>query len=189
MFTNLQAKMVELEQGVSVLRAKMAETPRPNGAGSSSQKAPTVEALGSTMDTLLGMAESKSSDIDVLEAQLRKLGVDTSSPRPASREGSPFTTPRKNVGRFPATPGSRGSIDGSAYHTPESASRGVNFRASINGSTKHSRLRSVDVAGPITSREDTNQWKANAHRRKHLVAHLKGAIEKKEKKVRGVDDF
>jgi nucleoporin NUP159 len=189
MFTNLQAKMAELEQGVSMLRAKMAETPRPNGAGSSSRKPPTMGAVTSTIDTLMGMAESKSSEVDVLEAELRKLGVDTSSSRPASREGSPFTTPRKNVGRFPATPGSRGSIDGSAYHTPESASRGVNFRASINGSAKHSRLRSVDVAGPITSREDTNQWKANAQRRKHLVASLKGAIEKKEKKVRGVDEF
>lgn len=187
MFTNLQAKMAELEEGVSMLRAKMAESPRPNGAGS--RKPPTMGAVTSTIDTLMGMAESKSSEVDVLEAQLKKLGVDTSSSRPTSREGSPFTTPRKNVGRFPATPGSRGSIDGSAYHTPESASRGVNFRTSINGSAKHSRLRSVDVAGPITTREDTSQWKVIAQRRKHLVASLKDAIEKKEKKVRGVDEF
>jgi nucleoporin NUP159 len=187
MFTNLQAKMAELEEGVSMLRAKMAESPRPNGAGS--RKPPTMGAVTSTIDTLMGMAESKSSEVDVLEAQLRKLGIDTSSSRPTSREGSPFATPRKNLGRFPATPGSRGSIDGSAYHTPESASRGVNFRGSINGSAKHSRLRSVDVAGPITSREDTNQWKVKSQRRKHLIASLKGAIEKKEKKVREVDEF
>jgi nucleoporin NUP159 len=148
-----------------------------------------VEAVASTIATMMSMAESKSSDIDVLESQLKKLGVDTSSSRPASREGSPFATPRKNVGRFPATPGSRGSIDGSAYHTPESASRGANFRTSINGSAKHSRLRSVDIAGPITIREETSQWKAKAQRRKQLVGNLKDAIEKKENKVRGVDDF
>lgn len=188
-FTNLQAKMAELEQGVSMLRAKMADIPRPDGAGSGSRKRPTVEAVASTIATMMSMAESKSSDIDVLESQLKKLGVDTSSSRPASREGSPFATPRKNVGRFPATPGSRGSIDGSAYHTPESASRGANFRTSINGSAKHSRLRSVDIAGPITIREETSQWKAKAQRRKQLVGNLKDAIEKKENKVRGVDDF
>ncbi|CEO60586.1 hypothetical protein PMG11_05206 [Penicillium brasilianum] len=189
-FTNLQAKMAELEQGVSMLRAKMADIPRPDGAGSGSRKRPTVEAVSSTIATMMSMAENKSSDIDVLEAQLKKLGVDTSSSRPVSREGSPFTTPRKNVARFPATPGSRGSIDGSAYHTPESASRGLNFRASINGSAKHSRLRSVDIAGPVAVREgSTTQWKAKAQRRKHLVGSLKEAIEKKEKKVRGIDDF
>lgn len=188
-YANLQAKMAELEQGVSMLRAKIADIPRPDRTGGSSRKRPTVEAVSSTIATMMSMAENKSSDIDVLEAQLKKLGVDTSSSRPASREGSPFTTPRKNIGRFPATPGSRGSIDGSAYHTPESASRGVNFRASISGSAKHSRLRSVDVAGPVTVREDTSQWKAKTQRRKHLVGRLKDAIEKRDKKVRGVDDF
>lgn len=188
-FTNLQAKMAELEQGVSMLRAKMADIAHPDAAGSGSRKRPTVEAVSSTIATMMSMAENKSSDIDVLEAQLKKLGVDTSSSGPVSREGSPFTTPRKNVARFPATPGSRGSIDGSAYHTPESASRGVNFRASINGSAKHSRLRSVDIAGPVAIREESTNWKLKSQRRKHLIGNLKEAIDKKEKKVRGVDDF
>ncbi|KAJ5168748.1 uncharacterized protein N7482_004342 [Penicillium canariense] len=188
-FTGLQVKMAELEQGVSMLRAKISDIPHPDGSGNSSRKRPTVEAVASTIATMMSMAENKSSDIDVLEAQLRKLGLDTSSSGPASREGSPFTTPRKNISRFPATPGSRGSIDGSAYHTPESASRGVNFRASINGSAKHSRLRSVDIVAPLVNREDNSQWKAKTQRRKHLIGSLKDAIEKKEVKVRGVDDL
>lgn len=188
-YANLLANVADLEQGVSMLRAKIADIPQPDGAGGGSRKRPTVEAVSSTIATMMSMVENKSSDIDVLEAHLKKLGIDTSSSRPTSREGSPFTTPRKPLGRFPTTPGSRGSIDGSAYHTPESASRGVNFRASVSGSAKHSRLRSVDVAGPMTVRENTSQWKAKSQRRKHMVGNLKNAIEKKEKKLRGVDDF
>lgn len=186
-FTQIQAKMAELEQGVSLLRAKIADIPRPDGSGSG-RKRPTVEAVSSTIATMMSMAEGKSSDIDVLEAQMRKLGIDlNASSTSVSREGSPFATPRKNNGLIPATPGSRGSIDGSAYHTPESASRGVNFRASVNGSVKHSRLRSVELVGSISGQEDIAQWKNKSARRKQLVANLKGAIEKKQNKVRSVD--
>ncbi|KAJ5303109.1 hypothetical protein N7476_009908 [Penicillium atrosanguineum] len=186
-FTQIQARMADLEQGVSLLRAKIADIPRPDGSGSG-RKRPTVEAVSSTIATMMSMAEGKSSDIDVLEAQMRKLGIDlNSSSASASREGSPFATPRKNNGLIPATPGSRGSIDGSAYHTPESASRGVNFRASVNGSAKHSRLRSVELVGSISVQEDIAQWKKKSAHRKQLVASLKGAIEKKQNKVRSVD--
>ncbi|KAJ5595041.1 uncharacterized protein N7459_001249 [Penicillium hispanicum] len=188
-FTDIQAKMADLEQGVSMLRAKIADIPRADGATNKSMKRPTVEAVASTIATMMSMAESKSSDIDVLEAQMRKLGVDVSATVPASREGSPFTTPRKNAGRFPATPGSRGSFDGSAYHTPESVSRGVNFRASINGSARHSRLRSVEGIGAVVVQEESARWKTKNKRREHLVGNLKKAIEKKEIKVRSADDL
>ncbi|KAJ6160957.1 hypothetical protein N7470_004353 [Penicillium chermesinum] len=149
-FTRIQGRLAEAEEGVSLLRAKIADIPRTDGdASRHSMKRPTVEAVASTISTMMSMAERKSSDIDVLEAQMRKLGVDTTSPAPASREGSPFTTPRKNGVRFPTTPGSRSSIDGSAYHTPDSASRALNFRNSINGSAKTTRLRSVEGASSI----------------------------------------
>jgi nucleoporin NUP159 len=187
-FTQIQASMADLEQGVSLLRAKIADIPRPDGSGSG-RKRPTVEAVSSTIATMMSMAEGKSSDIDVLEAQMRKLGIDlnSSSASVVSREGSPFTTPRKNAALIPATPGSRGSIDGSAYHTPESASRGVNFRASVNGSAKHSRLRSVELPGSVAAEKEIAKWKSKSARRQHLVKNLKEAIEKKQTKVRGVD--
>ncbi|KAJ5387853.1 hypothetical protein N7509_010394 [Penicillium cosmopolitanum] len=186
-FTEIQAKMAGLEEGVSLLRAKIADIPRADGTSASNRKRPTVEAVASTIATMMSMAEGKSSDIDVLEAQMRKLGVDVSTVS-SSREGSPFTTPRKNAGRFPATPGSRGSVDGSSYHTPESASRGVNFRASMNGSAKHSRLRSVEGVGQIVVQEETSRWKSKNSRRQHLVGNLKSAIEKKDVKLRTLDD-
>ncbi|KAJ5089939.1 hypothetical protein N7532_008623 [Penicillium argentinense] len=185
-FADFQTKMADLEQGVSLLRAKMADIPRPDGSTTSSRKRPTVEAVASTISTMMAMAESKSSDIDVLESQMRKMGLDISSAAP-SHEESPFTTPRKNAGRFPATPGSRGSIDGSAYHTPDSASRGINFRGSINGSARHSRLRSVEGVGPVIQ-EESARWKTKNSRRQQLIGNLKAAFEKKKDKVRPVDD-
>ncbi|KAJ6028470.1 hypothetical protein N7540_004046 [Penicillium herquei] len=190
-FTDIQSKMADLEQGVSMLRAKIADIPRADGDSRHASKRPTVEAVAKTISTMMSMAENKSSDIDVLEAQMRKLGVDIANTVPNSREGSPFTTPRKNTARFPTTPGSRGSVDNnnSAYHTPESASRGVNFRASINGPTKHSRLRSVESIAPVVAQEESALWKAKTQRRQHLIANLKKAIDKKEDKVRRIDDI
>ncbi|KAI3278225.1 hypothetical protein CBS147309_2424 [Penicillium roqueforti] len=185
-FTNIQVEITALEQAVSLLRAKIADIPQTNGGG---RNRPTVEAVTKTIATMMSMAEGKSTDIDVLEAQMRKLGVDIVSTGPPSREGSPFSTPRKNAaGRIPMTPGSRGSIDGSAYHTPDSVSRGLNFRASINGSVRQSRLRSVEGAGePALPQEDAIQYKANRSRRQRLNANLKKAFEDKQAKVRSVD--
>jgi nucleoporin NUP159 len=187
-FTNIQVKTAALEQGVSLLRAKIADIPQANG---SNRNRPTVEAVTKTIATMTSMAEGKSTDIDVLEAQMRKLGVDIAVAGPPSREASPFSTPRKNlVGRLPMTPGSRGSIDGSAYHTPESASRGINFRASVNGSVRYSRLRSVEGAGELAApQEDASQYQAKRTRRQHLNASLKKVFEDKSSKVRDADDW
>jgi nucleoporin NUP159 len=185
-FTNLQASLADLESAVSLLRAKIAEAPRPDSSRQPTKR-PTVEAVTSTIATMMNMAESKSTDIDVLEIQLKKLGIDTSGP-PASREGSPFATPKKALARFPTTPGSRGSIDGplSAYHTPESAGR---FRSSINGSAKVSLLRNIEAVGELATKEETAQWKSKVLRRQHIIGNLKKVIEAKKSKVRGVDDL
>ncbi|KAJ5479074.1 hypothetical protein N7530_004583 [Penicillium desertorum] len=187
-FTNIQVKMAALEEAVSLLRAKIADIPQASGAG---RNRPTVEAVTKTIATMMSMAEGKSTDIDVLEAQMRKLGVDIAPTGPPSREASPFSTPRKTAaGRIPVTPGSRGSVDGSAYHTPDSASRGLNFRASITGSVRQSRLRSVEgVVEPAVPQEDAVQYKAKKSRRQHLNANLKKAFEDKQAKFRGVDDW
>jgi nucleoporin NUP159 len=186
-FTDIQAKLADIEQAVSLLRAQIADVPRANGA---SGNRPTVEAVIKTLNTMMTMTESKRTDVDVIESQMRRLGVEPSSFASPSREGSPFTTPRKAAGRVPMTPGSRGSFDGSAYHTPESASRGLNFRASIVGSAKQSRLRSVEGAGELdVAVEEATRWKTRSARRQHLVQNLKNAIDGKKTKVRGVDDL
>ncbi|KAL4788345.1 hypothetical protein BJX76DRAFT_175432 [Aspergillus varians] len=185
----IQTRLADLESAVSLLRAKIADAPRADGSRPSTRR-PTVEAVTSTIATMMGMVESKSGDIDVLEVQMKKLGFDTSA-TPASREGSPFTTPRKGLGKLPTTPGSRGTMDDltSSYHTPESTARGVNFRSSINGSTKASRLRAMETVGDLGSKREVSQWKAKMQRRQHIMGSLKKAIGEKETKVRSVDDL
>ncbi|KAK1143313.1 hypothetical protein N8T08_006840 [Aspergillus melleus] len=188
--TDIQAKLADLESAVSLLRARIADAPR-DGASRPSKR-PTVEAVASTISTMMNMAESKRNEIDVLEAQLQRMGIDTAA-SPSSREGSPFTTPRKGKSNLPATPGSTASRDGpvSSYHTPESAGRAINFRSSISGSARASRLRNVNGANDLVSKEELDQWKAKRNRRKQMVDNLKKAIQEKkvELKVRNADDL
>ncbi|KAL4979050.1 hypothetical protein BDW66DRAFT_116890 [Aspergillus desertorum] len=185
----IQSKLADLESAVSLLRARIADAPRTDGSRPSTRR-PTVEAVTSTIATMMNMVESKSGDIDVLEVQMKKLGFDTAA-APTSREGSPFTTPRKGLGRHPATPGSRGTLDDpvSSYHTPDSISRDVNFRSSINGSAKASRLQLIELVGDGGSRREVAQWKNKMQRKQHLMGSLGKAIGEKKMKVRSVDDL
>ena len=86
----IQKKLAELEEGITVLRAKVADKISPNGVtiGTSftgqSMKKPTMSAVISTITKMTKIAESKGSDIAVLEARMRKLGLDVSAAR--SRE-------------------------------------------------------------------------------------------------------
>lgn len=153
-------------------------------SGRAGTKKPTVEAVTSTIATMMNMAESKSSDIDVLEAQMKKLGVNIRGP--GSGDKSPISTPVKKAGagfRVPGNPGSDGGP--SAYQTPESASR---FRSSINGSAKHSRLRSVNLQLDLLSIQDGDGWKSRTRRRREIVGNLKRAIGERPVRVRTMDD-
>lgn len=183
----IQSQLADLEQAISLLRAKIADSSRHDGANGSvsarrSTKKPTVEAVTSTISTMMSMAENKSSDIDVLESQMKKLGLDLQGS--SSREGSPLTTPLKRVGfKVPATPDSDRQ---SSYHTPESTSM---FRSSMNGSARHSRLRSVNnIELDYVSGQDSDHWKARAQRRKEIIGNLKVAVAHRHVKVRTLDD-
>ncbi|PGH36795.1 hypothetical protein GX50_00455 [[Emmonsia] crescens] len=215
--TTVQSKMANLEKEISILRAKIADSAKPDSDstsinGSSRRRTmprPTVEAVTSTIATMTNMAEKKSGDIDALEAQLRRLGIDVSgtsggSVKSRSREASPFLTPppkQRGLSRVPVTPGSRGSVDGaagmrSAYHTPESAATRahVRFRSSILGSAgKKSLLQSV--SGPsdfvLAAEEDAQRWMAKSKRRREIVGHVRTALvdENRKARVRGMDEI
>lgn len=180
--TTIQSQLTELEQGISLLRARIADSSSSNRSmsGRSATKKPTVEAVTSTIATMMNMAESKSSDIDVLEAQMKKLGIELRAS--TSREGTPVSTPVKKTGfRVPVSPESEGGR--SPYGTPLSASR---FQ--VNGSARHSRLRSVNFQLDPVSSQDSNQWKARTRRRKEVSDNLKKAIGERKVKVRTMDE-
>ncbi|OJD26257.1 hypothetical protein ACJ73_02359 [Blastomyces percursus] len=219
--TAAQSKMAKLEREISILRAKIADSAKPDSDGTNidgstrrrSMARPTAEAVTSTIATMTNMAEKKSGDIDVLEAQLRRLGVDVSaasgggagsgSARSKSRESSPLLTPprgQRGLSKVPVTPGWQGSVDGavgarSAYHTPESATRAhVRFRSSLLGSAGRKSLLQ-NVSGPgdlvLVAEEDTQQWMAKNKRRQEIVEHVRTALvdRGRKAKARGMDEI
>jgi nucleoporin NUP159 len=181
--TEMQSKLTELERGVTQLRAGLADASRPEAdANGQARPRPTVEAVTSTINTMTTMAEKKSGDVDMLEAQIRKLGIDVSrapsSHSPARNvDGSPFQTPQKQI-RFPLSPGSRDLTDGgsrSAYHTPESSGR---FRTSLLG-------RSTATA--LVLPDDASQWREKSQRKKEIAGQVRTALGSRKVKVRASD--
>ncbi|KIW90392.1 uncharacterized protein Z519_09037 [Cladophialophora bantiana CBS 173.52] len=182
-FTCVQTQLVQVEDGISVLRAKLAQSAptggssQPRGAPgrASSRKKPTVEAVTKTVEKMMAMAEQKSADIDVLEAQLKKMNVSAATSVISNGDmsaGPPSTPPRTRQSMNVATPGSAGSI----YHTPDSkfgsSTRSVRgFRTSQNGG-----LAMISV-------EDKQRWQAKARRRKEVASMLKEVLEEKQKGI------
>ena len=178
----VETKLAEAERSMSVLRAKLAEaTPaQENGAVNSaagrsgSQRKPTVEAVTSTIKKMTSMAERKSSDIAVLEAQLRKLNIDLASPANRSRDTSlepESTTPHTRNSRL------RGSLLGkdvvtpsSIYHTPESkfGASTAGMRSAMRVSTNNTKVMAVA--------EDKEQWREKTKRKKAVNALLREAL-------------
>jgi nucleoporin NUP159 len=82
--------LVEAEEAVSMLKVKLASSGR-QAAG----QVPTVEAVEKTVKKMTQWAEEKGADMDVLEAQMKKLGlVGTGA---SSRPGSASKSMRASV--------------------------------------------------------------------------------------------
>ncbi|KAL1883879.1 hypothetical protein VTK73DRAFT_7667 [Phialemonium thermophilum] len=140
-YANFSTLLAEAEESLTLLRAKIAT------AGNTSGKAtmPTVEAVIRTITKMTTMAEKRSGDVDVLENQIRKLRLDTSSPGPArsrSREGSPFVGGR-------STP-------------PGLASARRSFLLSQETNFRHSLASSVGSYGGVGMRGTPPRRKMNA---------------------------
>jgi nucleoporin NUP159 len=185
--TLVQNKLVEMEQELTVLRAKLAEARplQPNGKARPQRK-PTVEAVTSTIAKMTSMAEKKSTDIDVLEAQLRNLGLDTHHSPAGSRHGSvePNGTPQRSIsgpgmslqGRTPL------SGSGSVYHTPDS--RWGESTRSTPATWRRNLRTSIDGNGALVSVEDSERWKEKARRRKEAQRSLKEALAERRRNAR-----
>ncbi|KIW73029.1 hypothetical protein PV04_01183 [Phialophora macrospora] len=177
-FTSVQTRMVQLEDAITVLRAKLAQSSSANTQSSAigrtaSQKKPTVEAVTKTVGKMMSMAEQKSADIDVLEAQLKKLNVHAGTSWMSNGDDAevPVTPLRNKRSVNGGTPRSTGSV----YHTPDSTfgsgrRSAQGFRTSQNGGL------------PAISAEDIQRWQAKAQRRKAVASMLKDVLEEKRKK-------
>lgn len=191
-FTDIQSKLADLERDISQLRAGVADASQPDSSAKGSAR-PSVEAVTSTINTMTNMAEKKSGDIDVLEAQMKKLGIDhacsssVGSPRPSrGTETSPFQTPQRKQLRFPMTPGSRDTADGvahTAYHTPDSAGR---LRSSLLGKSPLDGANG-SPSPEVVPADDVSRYRARTQRRKELAGHVRTALQGRKGKIRALD--
>ena len=184
-FTNFQKLLAEVEEGISLLRAKLVSVQSGKSKGAT-PKVPTVEAVERTILKMTGMIEKKSGDIDVLELQMRKLNVTGNG---SSREGSPFVTPptsaRKNHALM-RTPASTSSLNGKTeFFTPRSSRN--TFRDSMTSNTYYGSEMPTKRMDQVTD-EDVKRFNDKAKRRKEVNDSLKAALKKRGVRVRSMDD-
>lgn len=168
--TNVQLKLTQAEETLSVLRAKLAESApkKENGLTRSvSQRKPTVEAVINTIAKMTSMAEAKSTEIDVLEAKLKKLELIS------GRQGlmEPEGTPERLMSNLRLSNGYRtpGTSSGSVYHTPDS-------KFSRSGKSTPGLRSSMTGNGAVVSAEDKQEWKQKAARKKEVASVLKRVL-------------
>lgn len=186
--TLLQSKLAEAEQGLTVLRAKLAEVPQ--RSSNHLQKKPTVEAVTATINKMTMMAEQKSADIDLLEAHLNKLNMAPNGMNGSvngSRQGSVEPefqprTPRRSGSALRESISYRTPASGSnsVYHTPDSK-----FAASIRstpGRFRNSLRESINEDTLTVSPEEAERWQQKARRKKEVQEALKEALKTRRTK-------
>ncbi|KAI4132489.1 MAG: hypothetical protein LQ347_002570 [Umbilicaria vellea] len=183
-FMRFQKLLAETEEGITVLKAKLASHDSSSGA----HKIPTVEAVTNTIMKMTSMVEKKSGDIDILENQMRKLRFSSANDSAAnsSREASPFVTPAKSSRQSQrGTPGSASTY--APFYTPESTRS--KLRSSMGSSSNGGRRGKAVGVTP----EDVERFKARVQRRKEVKEKLEEVLAKAAPgngavRVRGLDD-
>lgn len=145
-FAEYQKRLAEAEDAVLVARAKIA-----SAKGKMDTKAvPTVEAVENTIKKMTGMVQQRRDDIDVLEMQMRKLGI--------AREGTPSR---------PTSSSLRSSVFGrsSAFNTP-SPGKGRTFEVPDDEGGDDEEVDPVEVEQKRIWEEKVGEYKEKRARRK-----------------------
>ena len=187
-FTGFQKLLSETEQGISMLKAKLASHDASVG-NNGAHKGPTVEAITKTIMKMTSMVEKKSGDIDVLETQMRKLRFSsTGISNENSREGSPASligdtpTSKRLLQSATRTPLQSLKIT-TPFYTPESE-RGGSLRNSVGAETAASPRKRMSAI----SEDEVRQFRTKGRRRKDVNSLLKQALLKTGPRVRGLDE-
>ena len=189
-FTSFQKLLADAEEGIIMLRAKLASCQGIEGAKKNLgglQKAPTVEAVTNTIMKMTSMVAQKSGDIDVLENQMRKLKIfkkDNGSSRESSssRDGSPFVTPPTSARKKPGTSANGSST---ALYIPRGGGKGM-FAGSV-GSTNRTpaQRKMIEQVQPKDGRRSAEK----AKRRREVNGLLKAALVEGGVRVRGLEEI
>ena len=176
-YTKVQKLISEAEGNITLLRAMLASHDKGHGK-TASMKKPTVEAVTKTILKMTSMIEKKSGDIDVLEAQMRKLRF-SSVTQQSSREGSPVVNGSSPAGvKSPAAIPLDSSLSGGmvVVESPNNVSR-----PSI-GEAASPRRR---VSG-ITP-EEVSKYRTKMQRRKEVNKIMHEAFARAGPRIRTLD--
>jgi nucleoporin NUP159 len=173
-FAGFQAKLAEAEEGVLVLKTKLASA---NGARGG--QVPTVEAVERTIRKMTEMAEKKSGDIDVLEAQMRRLGMNTSGQGSPARPSSSRAYTTENSTRSSRLMGesfrsSRGFGD---------STRSSRFGASLSLPAKGKTFAFPDDEDDEAFKESVEQLRKAQSKKAWVLKTLAQEIRKKGTKI------
>lgn len=187
-YAQLLTSLNKAEEAASILRTRVASHNAQNGKTGA---VPTMEAVKRTVSKLANLAEKRNSDILLLEAQMRKVGLIESS-RPSSSSSRALGTPRRT-----RRPSLRNSVAESPYATPPTnrstmSLRELNRRAltpEVEASptpTKGYGLFYTPQGSPTPGSqlarlgdivdENIDSLRATARRRKQVAAGLKKAL-------------
>lgn len=160
-FSGFQKLLAQAEENISLLRAKLASFEISNGKSAPLRK-PTVEAVTSTVKKMTSMVEKKTIDIDLLEAEMRRLRF-PSVTGSDGREQSPFTSSLHS-----STLNSSPLRTAGEPQTPRMS--GNNLRKSVGESgTPGKRMSKI-------TKEDVTRYRTKVQRRSEINAVIKKAL-------------
>ncbi|KAK2937433.1 hypothetical protein FoTM2_000651 [Fusarium oxysporum f. sp. vasinfectum] len=168
-FAKFSKLLADAEEALTLLKTRIASASGASGKGKAN--VPTVEAVIRTIGKMTAMVEKRSGDIDVLENQLRKVNLNSTS-----REGSPMVTPQ-----------GRRSIMFSPEGTPvrnlrHSFAGSMSLGASVRATPPRKKLSGF-------SREEKGDLMDKRTRRQAVLGKLKSSVEKRGVSVWNMEDI
>ncbi|KAF5006170.1 hypothetical protein FDECE_7445 [Fusarium decemcellulare] len=168
-FAKFSKLLAEAEEALTLLKTRIASASSASGKGKAN--VPTVEAVIRTITKMTAMVERRSGDIDVLENQLRKVHLGSTS-----REGSPMVTPQ-----------GKKSIMFSPESTPVRSLRhsfagSISLGASVRATPPRKKLSGF-------SHEEKGDLMEKRARRLAVLGKLKESVEKRGVSVWNMEDI
>jgi nucleoporin NUP159 len=170
-----------------LLKAKLVST---GGKTGGKLAAPTVEAVMNTILKMTNMVEKRSGDIDLLENQMRKLGLDTVSNNSSIGDG--HNVREVSTVLPPSTPGRPSSSTYGLFFTPESSIHGtprslgtpVGSLAAGSPGSKGTPRRKLNAITP----EEVKIAKERIARQRVVTKRLRDALVAASPKVRAIGE-
>nr|POE48722.1 nucleoporin [Quercus suber] len=202
----VQKLLAQIEQAMTVLRADLSAMTAADTRSAAAKNVPTVEAVTNTVLKMTAMIEKKSGDIDVLEAQIRRLPQGLSSLNLNTNyedelvdglKGSRLlnNSPRASViARRPRMAANGDSLGmsgmfGSRLRTPPASRRSVMFspETSALGRSTGSLSGSARKKMRDVTEEEIDAYEARVQSRAKVLQALKTGLDRKGARVVRVD--